>query len=549
MTGRRALSLALVVTSLACKGAGGGSSSTPPDDTPPPSGTVSTRLSSGTAALRKALGSQSTDDWLAAVNEFAAAEQLAATDTTATPADKDRARFFGGLSRVAVLLQPYSDGASDGLNDLGDLLDAFGVLNARSDRTVLDAKKLLVCTNQVQGGYVVGQTCKLVPFAATSPRSGELQAFLASKVSAGLKDAIAILDGVSSGFGATIQDGTRTIEFDATDALFVKAAAQAALALVELQRGYDLDVDVDALRAKLEGSTPYGFGDFLSEYPTFLRLIQASSVAQSRTDAAAAVHTLQAAVQSLKAETDAQGDDFIKFVDEVCSYDPTTHVYACTPAYNSGAQIAEFESNLATVEGLVTAAGQVTLDQGTASTADDVVVDPSKFFAGVDLRSLLPTSWTAGLNADRPGPFPDPTFAGVLVHSPTDPNADVDGDGSPDVFGYTWFGPWLAQTRFYSYGPLYGAYTFGAGGSTFVFSPSGGASYSGTAAWYRNTLTLTFGASLPALTYPVAGSVRSMTITSADLTNANARGFDATVTYRDAANALLTTAHQSFWRW
>lgn len=535
MTLRVGLILAVPTLLLACSGSS--------DGPPPASETVASRLAAGTAALEGALGSGSTDQYLSAAEEFTAAAALVATDGTATAADKDRARFFGALARLGVLMQPYSDGTNDGLNDLGDVLDAFGLLQDRADRATMDPGRLRTCSYVY--GPPISYQCETPPFSPDSPRSGELQGFAATRVADALRAAVALLDAVSPTFSATVHDGGKVVEIDATDALFLKALAHGALALIEVQQAYNLDVDIDALRASLEGATPYALSDFAAQNPDFLRLLSAATLPASRADAIALIEGLQAAVASLEAETDDQADDLIAVAERQCSYDPITYSYSCSTTYNPAQTLDAFASDLSTALAVVTATGPYTFQADVLDPADDVVVYPSRFFAGLDLRALAPSTFTAGLNGDRPGPFPDATFGGLLVSAPFDVNADLDADGSPDILGgYTCFGPWLQGRSMGTWTYVNGTYrnetyAFAATTSTFTWTDTsvGGATSTGTYAYALNVLTLTFDAEV--------SGVKTVVISSDDLSDAYV--FSAQVTYRDALGNVLLTTYQTFY--
>lgn len=458
-------------------------------------GTVGSHLGKGRTALETALSSGSADQFLTAANEYSAAATLAGSDTTATANDRDQARFFGGLARLALLAQPYSDGTDNGLNDLGDILDAFGMSTARADRATMDPSLVLTCQQSVYyappyGVVGTSETCKLRPIATTSPRSGKLQAFLSGQVKAALRQVVDLLSGVSATFTAQLTDGTRVVDFDRTDALALKGFAQGMIALIELQQAYDLDVDLHAEQVRAE-TTSYKPGQFLANNPTFLKLVEAASVPQSRTDAIAAIDSFIAALASLRAETGSQVNDLFKLTDETCTYNG--YYYACTPVYNGPQQLADAENALTTLKGIATATGNYTVSGQTGSAADDLVLSPSKFFAGVDLRALLPARFDLGPSADHPGMLPDATFAGVVVHWPAgrSPNTDLDGDGLPDYLGgYTRFGPWLQGNVLWMSG---GNIQFAQSGTSFTGAVNYPyATYSGTYAYTADTLTLTY---------------------------------------------------------
>jgi hypothetical protein len=80
--------------------------------------------------------------------------------------------------------------------------------------------------------------------------------------------------------------------------------------------------------------------------------------------------------------------------------------------------------------------GQLTLeDNDTPSDqSDDTVVELGLFFAGLDIRSLLPP-----FSGDGPSGFlPDPSFGGVLIKwegsTPAILNRDLNSNGTADIF-------------------------------------------------------------------------------------------------------------------
>ncbi len=386
-----------------------------------------------------------------------------------------------------------------------------------------------------------------MPTAADSPRAAALQGFLATPIATKLREAVALLGSVSTDFRAMVHDRGRAVEIDHTDVLLFEAVALGALAVIEVQQAYDLDVDLAGLRASLEGTAPYGISDFAAQNPDFLRLLSSGTLPAARTDAIAALDALKAAAQSLASETDDQADDLVRIVEQQCSYDPATYRYSCTPVYNPSQRIDELVAEVDQVRGVVAAPGVYRFDRGTpADQTDDAVIDPGKFFAGLDVRALAPSRFDAGLGGDRPGLFPDPTFGGLLVTSPVDVNQDRDGDGSPDILGgYTQFGPWLVGTWTYSWAwvgnrPVYGTCAFAPSGNALTWtdqSVSPPAISTGTYAYSGNVLTLTLDA-------PDANGVKSLLLTAQDLSDPG--NFSAQVVYRDATGAVLATTSQYF---
>jgi hypothetical protein len=534
----------ILAAAAALQACSGGSDGGPPPDAP--NAQLEEHLSSGKTALESALTTHATDDFLAAANHFSEAATIVGSGATSTAAERDQARFLGALARIALLADPYSDATANGLQDLGDVLDGFGFAAARADRATFDPSLFLECTDVSSPGpngpITSGQSCQLRPLAADGPRSGALQQFLVDRIASGLRGAVALLENVSEGFAWELNDGGRVIQLDKTDALFLKALAQGMLATLELVGAYDLDVDLHALQADGDAGTltPQGFAD---ANPLFLTLRDAAKVPAARQDATDGIRSLQAALSHLRAETDDQSDDLVRIADQACtySYDPVSGYGSggCTTVYNPEQQLSELEDGLADALAFATATGTYRFDMGTADTSDDVVVDPGRFFAGLDLRALLPASFTAGAMGDRPALFPDPAFGGVLVSSPTDFDADVDGDGSPDLFGYTYFGSYL-QGRHVTApwgGLLYGTLALAPTGNTFVFTDWNQAGYPtspGTWAYDRNVLTLTFDAALPSL-------LKTVVVTAERIDDAS---FEGPTRYLDAGGAELASDYR-----
>jgi hypothetical protein len=517
------------------------------------SGTIADQLDKSAKALDEALDSRSTAKFLAVVNGFSAAANLVDVDTTASASDKDKARFFGAVARVALLAQPYSDNVDNGLNDVGDVLDAYGLGGTSEQRSNLDTIKLPSCVTGVRFSY--NNPCQLPKLPAGSPNTAKLRAFVANQVASGLAGAVALLEGVTKDFAGQLYHGKKVVNFDYTDALFVKAVAQGMLAAIELQQAYDLDVDPAGLQAKIQSRTasmPYGAQQFFEEYPQFLKLRDAATLPSSRTHALAAVATLKLAVQSLRSEKHDQKDDFVKIPTDSCGISPATGYYSCTTTYNGAAKLDQFDRGLTEVETALNSTVPYTITMNTPVTTDDVTIDVTKFFAGVDLRATLPAKYTAGAGGDRPGPFQDATFGGVLVKSPIDFNADLDADGSPDIFGgYTYFfDDYLTGRPFWGSGYANGFSwngtfsfertslahgTFTYSGSAYEY-PAGTRpiQWSGSYAFVRNVLTLS----------NFAGAAPFAAATSASITAPGYEHyFSADVIYMDAQGNRIGTEY------
>ncbi len=271
------------MTLAGCGGGGGGGSSS--DNNPSPQdGVVKTSLDSAFTSANAASQSGSSNDYLAAADQFKEAAAAVGSDSSATMAEKDAAYFFSAFSRLILLADPHSSGAS-GLSNLGDILDAFGVA----------------------GGAARDQMSDLI-FPATlpdtSPQTGSLQNFLYDKLATQLKSAISDLNHVSPKFNNRDwkdADGSVT-EFDYADVLMFKGAAQALLGKIYMQQAYDIDTAI----VGWENAT---FADFLTANPSLGKLKDASKLAQAKLYFVDSADTVFQAIDKIQAETDDQRDD------------------------------------------------------------------------------------------------------------------------------------------------------------------------------------------------------------------------------------------------
>lgn len=386
--GLAAIALALAACGSSSDGATGPSGPSGPAATP-----IASDVTAGMAALQTSLTSHSTDDIVTAATALDTAARNAAADTTATEGQRNQAYFFGAAARMALLSNPYPNAWPAAMNTIGDVFDAYGFGGTRAQRSKLETIQFTDCTSG---------TCRMIRIPATSPRTVALQGFLYDKVLPELQEAATRLGKVTATFQATITYGSRKVSFDRTDALFLKGVAEAAIAAIQIQKAYDLDVDLSAA----QNGGPWTADSFFAANPTFLRLKTASGLPAARAGAVTAVQTMKQAVASLKAETGDQADHFIKLTSTRCTY--ANFTYTCTTVYNPPDQIASMESSLDMAAAALAASGPYT----TTQNGGTVTFVPDAFFAGVDLRAKLPTSVYVG------APMPDPTLGGVLV-SPT----------------------------------------------------------------------------------------------------------------------------------
>jgi len=323
---------------------------------------------------------------LRAKTYFERAEAVAGSSTSH---DADTARFFYAMTRVAALgFDTYSDELDNGLNTLGDILDAFGSPPEDADRSNLAAISFPE------------------DLPDTSPTGSELQEFLYGVVLPEIEGAISNLDAVSQSFNKqwTEPFDDETVESDYGDVLFFRAVLKGTLALVQVQNAYDLEADI-AATANNDKTTE----QFLIDEASFLSLAAApgADLSAAETNISSGLDDLDAAIDWMDQETDNQDDDFISL---------------------GSADITQAKADIADVKASLSGARLV--GDNNQDPNDDFTLDMSPFFAGLDFRApnLLPPF--TGNNPS--GLFPDPTFAGIFGPE-IDLNQDDDFSGVPDI--------------------------------------------------------------------------------------------------------------------
>ncbi len=334
----------------------------------------------------KALNARS---FLLARAYLGAAHRLAG-DTQSQEADA--ARFLFALARVVAMGQEYySDGVDDGLNDLGDFLDAAGFdLAYRSDGN------------------------NLVPpatFPATTPTGEQARVFLATRVRSELEAALRELDLISPSFQyrVNVQGGMLApngYEVDYGDVLAVRAACRGGLAGVLLLASYDLGGNfTDQLNAGI-----LTIESFLAAFPTALNHKDVTLPALAGQHLDQALVDLAAAFDHIVAEEDPQEDDLLNTPDLLKVQEYRGRVDTWRQALRQATEVQDPEGNTA-------------------------IVELARFFDadGLALRPFL-----CPYDGDEPaGPFQGHPFGdvyhGFTPGGPMDPNFDGDEDGLPDL--------------------------------------------------------------------------------------------------------------------
>lgn len=511
----------------------------------------------GKAAYQAANSTESVAGYKLAASKFLAAAAL--KDTISDVAIKDKVLFFGAFATVMQLADPISDTTANGLNNFGDILDAFGLqgsLAQTTDRSHLSEIELETCTTQGVDPYT-WLDCDL-SLASTSPTSSDLQAFAYNKVGAQLQVAIDYLSAVTDTFGETVDDAGVIVEFDATDAKFISAVANGMLAQINFLQAYNLGaVDLDNEETLSNGTTDRDPDAFLAAYPNLGKLQDASRMTAFKTSIDAAITALEATVPALQAEIDTQENDFIKLSNTDCSWIGMS--YVCNPTtYNDPVEIAAFMDDLAEAKTAMasTAANPYLVmgdgADGIAGTGDDVIeaqINLAAFFQGVDLRSKMPANFNQGAFGDMPSTLPEPTFGGILTEiggqDPAVLNDDTDLDGSPDIFDMTYFVPGMLQGRTFStwiYDPStpnwnQWVFTFDPSTNAFTCAVNGNQVPPGTYTTNMNILTLDFSTAFG------TGNVTQLVSTLDSGYSQDSNSFDLVTKVYSGTTLLRTTYH------
>ncbi len=306
--------------------------------------------------------------------------------------DADAARFFYALSRTAALGQEvYSDGVDDGLNDLGDFLDASGFDTTR--RSSLN-------------GLLPPDT-----LPATTPTGEDARQFLAGRVCAEVDGALQDLGRVSPSFQRVVSLegdlGTLTdYECDYGDVLALQAGYRTVRANLLILTSYDLGGGV----SDLVNADNLWVETFMASWPNALNHRNLAQLPAAREALDQALVDFQSAIDHILAEADPQADDLLNLPDPD--------------------QAREFRGRLDTWRQALTQ--PVLLRDPQGNTAN---LDLTRFFDadGLALRDFLfPFDGDEPAGLFQGNPFGD-VYAGYAPGGPFDPNRDEDEDGRPDL--------------------------------------------------------------------------------------------------------------------
>jgi hypothetical protein len=238
-----------------------------------------------------------------------------------------------------------------------------------------------------------------------------------------------MLDKVSIDFNYSWKDPLTylNVEFDYADALFMQAALSATCGQIYVQQAYNLDADLYVEQNLFNTNAQRTLEQALHENPDLGTLSAQHSellqVAKGYLNRSAEYSAR--GLEEIQNEKDQQEDDFITFYVEECMW--TSSGEQCVE--NIEAMNQKISSYKAYIADFKLALDEpVYIEKESYASTGSEIYDFSRFFNGVDLRSLAPA-----LNGDTPSMFPDPTFDGIIVESDLHVNQDLDADGSPDL--------------------------------------------------------------------------------------------------------------------
>jgi hypothetical protein len=333
---------------------------------------------------------------------FEAAEQLAGTETSNRA---DTARFFFAATTVLAFgFDRLSDNTGNGLNDLGDVLDAFGLNGADEVRINADQYPIPAA------------------LPADSPTAGDIQAFAVDKLLPEVLKAKAAANQISNSFNVAWTEpiANEAVESDYGDALLCRAALDAILSALHAQAAYDLNSDLDD-----KANNNQTVQTFLAANTSFgtIKSGAAGNLAESKKYANSALVNFRSAIDAMQNETDDQANDYVTLADLTAE------------------QIAQAKADIADA--------QNSLDGPTFVNDNEVpyedkgyTLNLSPFFAGSinSLRALLP-SFSGNEVASG---FPDPTMAGIFGAGPIinleDTTLDPNGFVIPVILSDSWGG-------------------------------------------------------------------------------------------------------------
>jgi len=307
-------------------------------------------------------------------------------------------KFLRAVSGVAALgFDLETDGSAGELEDIGDVVEALGGTTVTGAWDNLD----IMLPDELPD---------------TTPSVREFLDFYDEVVVSETETALSLLDDITPSFDYTWTEPVSgdEVESDYGDVLFGKAVLKANLGFYYTLKAYNLELEYTDVESLANEQTT--IEAFLSANGSFLTLESQGSINSARDNVLEASDDLLEAIEWMEMETDNQEDDLI------CLCDVTSE------------EILEAKAVINQVKNSIQNSQIIRLedeDEGE-DISSEIVLQP--FFAGLDLRSLLPS-----FSGNEPiGFLPDPAFGGILVSiegmAPVELNDDADGSGTADIF-------------------------------------------------------------------------------------------------------------------
>jgi hypothetical protein len=305
---------------------------------------------------------------------FKAAEQLAGAETSNRA---DTARFFYAATAVLAFgFDRLSDSTNNGLNNLGDILDSFG-LDATDDVRIN------------AGQYPIPAT-----LPSTAASGADIQTFTVDKVLPEVLKAKTAADKISSSFNVTWTEPivNEIVESDYGDALLCRAGLDAMLSVLYAQAAYDLNSDLDE-----KANNNQTVQTFLAVNTSFgiIKPGAASNLDESKKYANSALVNFRSAIDAMQGETDDQTNDYVTLADLTAE------------------EIAQARADIA--DALSSLSGP-TLVSDNKNPNKVFTLNLNPFFAGSisNLRALLPSF----IGNNVASGFPDLTMGGTFAAGP-----------------------------------------------------------------------------------------------------------------------------------
>lgn len=310
------------------------------------------------------------------------------------------ANLFYALTRMLSFV--LENGSTQSIETGRDLLEAFGL--TRNEIVFLSEGSPYNVPNQ---------------FPSNSPSGTTTQAFLTGPFMDLIDQSLANLNVVPKSFTTVLtatETGSDAIEIDDGDVQTFRTILHCMKSVLFLLKAYDLDMDIDDIKIRIDQGYFDINRDLLNKYAGFLMLLQngGSALAASKASLIAAIDSYNTASNSIRSETDNQSDDLI-------SIQPQDE-----------AEEADFRSKLADI--------RASLTNHSLAVFGNTKVNVGEFFDDpMNLRNFLPALSYDNFTGDliKEGPFPDSTFSGVLPNVSSCPDCSGDGFTLKDFTFYS----------------------------------------------------------------------------------------------------------------